>query len=29
MGVMSKSNHELKLYYHPDSRIAKQSITVA
>jgi arsenate reductase-like glutaredoxin family protein len=29
MGVISKSNRELKLYYHPDSRIAKQSIAVA
>jgi arsenate reductase-like glutaredoxin family protein len=29
MGVISKSNRELKLYYHPDSRIAIQSIAVA
>ena len=29
MGVIAKSDHELKLYYHPDNRIAKQSIAVA
>jgi arsenate reductase-like glutaredoxin family protein len=29
MGVIAKSNRELKLYYHPDSRIAKQSIAIA
>ena len=29
MGVIAKSNNELKLYYHPDNRIAKQSIAVA
>ncbi|WP_127846269.1 arsenate reductase family protein [Psychroflexus aestuariivivens] len=29
MGVIAKSENELKLYYHPDNRIAKQSIAVA
>jgi arsenate reductase-like glutaredoxin family protein len=29
MGVIAKSDNELKLYYHPDNRIAKQSIAVA
>ncbi|SDG85654.1 arsenate reductase family protein [Psychroflexus sediminis] len=29
MGVIAKSDHELKLYYHPGNRIAKQSIAVA
>lgn len=29
MGVIAKSHNELKLYYHPDNRIAKQSIAVA
>ena len=29
MGVIAKSDHELKLIYHPDNRIAKQSIAVA
>jgi len=29
MGVIAKSENELKLYYHPDNRIAKQSIAIA
>lgn len=29
MGVIAKSDNELKLYYHPDNRIAKQSIAIA
>lgn len=29
MGVIAKSDNELKLYYHPDNRIAKQSKAVA
>ncbi|MFN2262459.1 MAG: ArsC family transcriptional regulator [Psychroflexus sp.] len=29
MGVIAKSENELKLYYHPNNRIAKQSIAVA
>lgn len=29
MGVIAKSVNELKLYYHPDNRIAKQSIAIA
>jgi len=29
MGVIAKNRNELKLYYHPDNRIAKQSIAVA
>jgi arsenate reductase-like glutaredoxin family protein len=29
MGVIAKNDRELKLYYHPDSRIAKQSIAIA
>jgi arsenate reductase-like glutaredoxin family protein len=29
MGVIEKNYRELKLYYHPDNRIAKQSIAVA
>jgi len=29
MGVIAKNDKELKLYYHPDNRIAKQSIAVA
>lgn len=29
MGVIAKSDDELKLYYHPDTRIAKQCIALA
>ncbi len=29
MGVIAKSENEIKLYYHPDNRIARQSIAVA
>lgn len=29
MGVIAKSENELKLYYHPDSRIAEQCIAMA
>lgn len=29
MGVIAKNDNELKLYYHPDNRMAKQTIALA